>query len=157
MINYSLICQSKHWPPRLNKIKLMVQNILKFQKELKFQNNIDYNCNLILTDDKLMKKINYKFRNNQNSTDVLTFVSEIKVNKRKREKICDIFLSANIITLDAKNNQVNFYNHLSHLIIHSFLHINGYLHDRVYDFNKMKKIEITTLNKLGRSDPYLNN
>ena len=157
MINYSLICQSKHWPPRLNKIKLMVQNILKFQKELKFQNNIDYNCNLILTDDKLMKKINYKFRNNQNSTDVLTFVSEIKVNKRKREKICDIFLSANIITLDAKNNQVNFYNHLSHLIIHSFLHINGYLHDRVYDFNKMKKIEITTLNKLGISDPYLNN
>jgi probable rRNA maturation factor len=157
MIHYTLTCKSKHWPARFKKVRFIVENIIKLQKELKFKNNIDYNCNLILTDDKIMKKINYKFRNKNAATDVLTFVSEIKNKKRKIEKICDIFFSANIISLDAQKNKINFYNHLTHLIIHSFLHINGYIHDRVSEFNRMKKIEIMLLKKMGIANPYLIN
>ena len=56
-----------------------------------------------------------------------------------------------------KKNNINFYSHLTHLIIHSFLHINGYVHDKIKDFNKMKKIEIKVLNKIGIDNPYLQN
>ncbi len=53
-----------------------------------------------------------------------------------------------------KKNGINFYNHFTHLIIHSFLHINGFVHDNFDDFNKMKKIEVKILKKLGIFDPY---
>ena len=60
-----------------------------------------------------------------------------------------------MITKNAKNNNISFYNHLTHLFIHSFLHINGYMHNKVKDFHKMKKIEIKVLNKIGISNPYI--
>ena len=157
MINCSLICKSKHWTVRLIKIDALLKNILNFKKDLNFKNTIDYHCNLILTNNQLIKKMNYKFRKKNKATDVLTFISIVDIKKKKKQKICDIFLSSEIITKDAKNNNVSFYNHLTHLFIHSFLHINGYVHDKIEDFNRMKKIEIKVLNKIGITNPYLQN
>jgi len=155
MINFYLICKSKHWSVRLVKIDTLIKNILKFQKDLNFNKMIDYDCNLILTNNQLIKKMNYKFRKKNKVTDVLTFISTVDLKKNRKQKICDIFLSAEMITKDAKKNNINFYNHLTHLFIHSFLHINGYVHDKVADFNRMKKIEIKVLNKIGIINPYL--
>ena len=154
MINTLLICKSKHWPARLKKIAFLLKQIIKYKKDLKFNDNINYDCNIILTNNKLIKTMNRKFRNNDSSTDVLTFVSEINHQKIKNQKICDIFLSAETLKKDAKYNGVDFYNHLTHLIIHSCLHINGYDHKLDEDFNKMTAIEIKVLNKLGIENPY---
>ena len=157
MIYFNLICKSKHWPPRLKKVNVHIKKILKFEKDLYFDSKIEYNCNIVLTNNIQLKKMNYRFRQRNIITDVLTFVSEVKIQKNKRIKMCDIFLSAEIIKEDATKNHINFYNHLSHIIIHSFLHINGYVHDKLYDFKKMKNIEIKVLNKIGISNPYLIN
>ena len=155
MINFSLICKSKHWTVRLKKVNIIVTKVLKFQKDLNFKKTIDYNFNLILTNNKLIKEMNKRFRKKNKSTDVLTFISEVKIKNKKKQKICDIFLSAEMITKDAQNNNVSFYNHLTHLLIHSFLHINGYLHGKIKDFEIMKKIEIKVLNKIGIANPYI--
>ena len=157
MIEYFLICQSKHWPARLKKVDKLIKNINNFKNELKFNKAVDYYCNIILTNDESIKKINFKFLKKNKITDVITFVFDINFKKNKKQKICDIFLSAEIIARDAKKNDINFYNHLAHLLIHSFLHINGYVHDTIIDFNKMKKIEIKILNKIGIDNPYLQN
>ena len=157
MINYSLVCKSNYWPARVKKIKLLIKKILNFQNELFFKKNIYYNCNIILADDKLVKKMNLKFRNIRNSTNVLTFVSEINLKKTKKQKMCDIFLSAEKIKKEATINNITFYNHLTHILIHSFLHINDFKHKKIKDFKKMKKIEIFVLKKLGISNPYILN
>ena len=154
MIKYSLHCRSMHWPPRIKKINFLVKKILQCQKDLYFINSINYNCNLVFVDNKFIKKINMKYRNKNKITDVLTFVSEINILKRK-ERFCDIFFCAEMISKDSKKNGVNFYDHLTLLIIHSFLHVNGFLHKTIKDFNKMKKIEIKVLDKLEISNPYL--
>ena len=155
MINFNLICRSKHWPARVKKINIIIANILNYKNDLNFQKNINYNCNFILANNKLIKKMNRKYRKKNKPTDILTFVSELNIRNKKKQKICDIFLSAEIILKDAKKNGFNFYNHLSHLFIHSFLHINGYKHNKLIDFNKMKKIEIKILNKIGICNPYI--
>ena len=157
MINLSFLCKSNHWPARLRKVVILVKKILYFENDLKFSNKIIYNCNIILTNDKLVKKMNLKYCNKKKSTDVLTFVSEINLKKSKKQKVCDIFLSAEIIKKDAERNNINFYNHLTHLLIHSFLHINGFDHKKLSDFNIMKKKEISILNKLKIHNPYLAN
>ena len=72
----------------------------------------------------------------------------------KKEKHCDIIFSIERITQDSKNNNIDFYNHITHLIIHSFLHINNFIHYKLKDFFIMKKIETKILKKLGIQDPY---
>ena len=112
MIKFTIICKSKHWPARVKKITSIIKKILKFKKDLKFSQTVTYNCNIILADNNLIKKINYKFRKKKQPTDVLTFVSEIRKKNVQKFKICDIFISAEIIKKDAKRNNTTFYDHL---------------------------------------------
>lgn len=157
MIKLSIMCKSKHWPARIKKVNFILQKIMTYKKNLGFKKNTNYNCNIILSDNKLIKKMNYKFRNYKEITDVLTFVSEINLKNKSKTKICDIVLSAEIIKKDAKINKILFYDHLSHLLIHSFLHLNGYTHKTLKNFNNMKNIEIKILKKLRINNPYLYN
>ena len=48
----------------------------------------------------------------------------------------------------------HFYNHLSHMIIHSLLHLFGFDHDTKKKFEIMKKKEIFILSKMSISSPY---
>ena len=149
MIKFTIICKSKHWPARVKKITSIIKKILKFKKDLKFSQTVTYNCNIILADNNLVKKINYKFRKKKQPTDVLTFVSEIRKKNIKKFKICDIFISAEIIKKDAKRNNTTFYDHFTHILIHSFLHINGFSHIKNKDYYQMNKKEVLILKKLG--------
>ena len=149
MIKFTVICKSKHWPARVKKITSIIKKILKFKKDLNFKKTITYNCNIILADNNLIKKINYKFRKKKQPTDVLTFVSEIRKKNVQKFKICDIFISAEIIKKDAKRNNTTFYDHFTHILIHSFLHINGFNHINNKDYYQMNKKEVLILKKLG--------
>ncbi|MDC0192466.1 rRNA maturation RNase YbeY [Alphaproteobacteria bacterium] len=149
MIKFTVICKSKHWPARVKKITSIIKKILKFKKDLKFKQAINYNCNIILADNNLVKKINYKFRKKNQPTDVLTFVSEVRKKNIQKFKICDIFISAEIIKKDAKRNNTTFYDHFTHILIHSFLHINGFNHIKNKDYYQMKEREVLILKKLG--------
>ena len=60
---------------------MIVKKILTFKNELDFSSNINYDCNIILSDNKLIRKMNNKFRNIKHATDVLTFVSKLKNHK----------------------------------------------------------------------------
>ena len=153
MIKFTVICKSNHWPARVKKITSIIKKILKFKKDLKFRQSITYNCNIILADNNFIKKINYKFRKKNQPTDVLTFVSEIRKKNLKKFKICDIFISAEIIKKDAKRNNTTFYDHFTHILIHSFLHINGFNHIKNKDYNQMNKKEVLILKKLGIINP----
>ena len=154
MINYIIINKTRSWNRRLKRVDSIVNKILKHKQDLNFNKNINYYCNIILTNDKLIKSLNRKYKNKNISTDVLTFISEIPIQNKIKVKYCDIFLSIETIVSDAKKNKIDFYNHLTHLFVHSFLHINDYVHNKAKDFIIMKNKEINILNNLGISNPY---
>ena len=108
---------------------------------------------LVLTNDFLIRKFNKLYKKSNKTTDVLTFVSNIKKN-RVIEKHCDIMISAETLAKDAKKNKKNFYDHLTHLIVHSILHINGYTHNNKKNYLVMKDKEIKILSKLQVFNPY---
>ena len=155
MIHYSIIIKSNHWPKRQKKIDEIVKLILKQKKLFNFNKNIIYYCSFILMNDSLIKKFNKLYKKHNKITDVLTFVSNIKRKINKEEKYCDIVLSAEILAKDALNNKINFYDHITHIIVHSLLHISGYKHKNNYDSLIMQRKEIKILNNLGISNPYL--
>ena len=153
-IETNFFCKSNHWSRRMKKIKKIVSKVLLINK-CGFKNNTFYYLNLIFVDDRRIKKMNYTFRKKNMTTDVLTFVNTLHSGNLKNETYCDIFFSSETIKKDAKNNLINFYDHLTHLIIHCFLHVNGYDHKINSDFLKMKNLEKKILNILKIKDPYL--
>ena len=153
-INYKIIIKSKHWPRRHKEVKKNIIRIFKYKKILGFNDKLKYFCNIVLMNDAIIRKFNKQYRKKNKVTDVLTFVSKIKKNS-VIENHCDIILSADTAIHDAKKNNIDFYDHFAHLIIHSILHINGYSHNNNKNYLKMKSKEIYILNRLGISNPYL--
>ncbi len=153
-IQTSFFCQSNHWSRRMNKIKNIVNEIIKID-DLDFKKKNFYFVNLIFVDCKKIKNINKIYRKKNKETDVLTFVNLLKNEKNHYDTYCDIFFSAETIKKDAKKNLINFYDHVTHLIIHCFLHVNGYDHKKKSDFIKMKKIEEKILMRFGIESPYV--
>ena len=153
-IQTNFFCKSNHWPKRMSKIKEIVRKVVK-NNELGFKKNNFYIINLIFVDDVRIKNINQTYRKKNKITDVLTFINFIKNNRNENEVYSDIFFSAETIKKDAKTNIVNFYDHITHLIIHCFLHVNGYDHKKKSDFIEMKKLEEKILTKFDIQSPYL--
>ena len=154
MINYCISSRTNRWRKRVRKIDGIINQVLIYKKDLRFIKNINYYCDFTLANDKFTKHLNKKFRKINQPTDVLTFVSKLNMKNKKEYRHCDVVFSIETILNDAKKNNVNFYNHLTHLIIHSFLHINDFLHNNIKDYLIMKNIEINILKKLGIANPY---
>ena len=77
-----------------------------------------------------------------------------KKNKKK-EKYCDIILSIDTIKKYIEKNKIDFYDHLTHLFVHSFLHINNFVHNKIKDYLVMSNVEIKILKKMNIKNPYL--
>ena len=154
MIKLNFLIKDKSWSRRLKKIKFIVKKIIKQKNQLKFNKNIDYYLNIVLMNDKEMKKLNLKYKKINKTTDVLTFITKSKNKHYVNDTFCDIFLSGETLKKDAKKNNINFYNHVIHLLVHSLLHISGYTHYKKDSFIKMKNKEIKILKHLGISNPY---
>ncbi len=152
-IKVNFYCKSILWSRRMKKIKKITNDILLLE-DFGFKKKNFYFLNLIFVDDNKMKTINKTYKKSNKTTDVLTFVNFLKKNKINNEYYCDIFFSGETIKKDAKNNFISFYDHLTHLIIHCFLHVNGYDHKKNSDFLRMKYLEEKILIKLDIKSPY---
>ena len=145
--------QSQKWSTRLPKLKEISLKTIKKMSDY-FNNENIYNLNLIFTHNKEMIRLTKKFKNKYKDTDVLTFVSK-RVNKELGKFVyCDIFFSIDTIEFFIKENKLTIYDHFTHLLIHSVLHINGYNHKKIKDYNLMKLEEIKILENLKIKNPY---
>ena len=152
-IETNFYSKSHYWPRRMKKIKNIVKDILIYD-DFGFKFKKYYFINLIFTNDMNIKKLNNDYRKKNQTTDVLTFTKLINNHKKINEVFCDIFFSAETIKNDAKKNSISFYDHLTHLIVHCFLHINGYDHKKKSEYIIMKSLEKKILSKLGINNPY---
>ena len=108
MIKLNFFVKASSWSRRLQKIKSITKKVIKQKIDLKFNSNIDYYLNIILLNDKQMKKLNFQYRKVNKTTDVLTFVSQNRNHKSKKSKYCDIFISSEMVKLySIKNSDIN--------------------------------------------------
>ncbi len=153
-VKVDFFCDSKKWPRRVPKIKKITKKTIQNMQSY-FKKNCLFSINLILSEKKRITKLNKKYKNKFKDTDVLTFVSNISNKKLGKILYCDIFFSIDTIEKFIKKNNVNIYNHFNHLLVHSVLHINGYKHNNLKQFKKMKEEEIKILKEIGVNNPYL--
>lgn len=122
--------------------------------------NANMYLNIILTNPENIKIANKKYRNIDNSTDVLSFpmfqkeeIDDI-ITKSQEEKIeVEDVLGDIIISIPKVKEQAIEYNHsvereLSYMVVHGFYHIMGYDHMEENDKKIMREKEEIILNKL---------
>ncbi len=155
-INISIVNDSKKWSKRLKKVRKIVDSILKYPLHFIDRKYSVYQLTILLSDNKGIKKLNKKYRDINKSTDVLTFSNSYKISKNENINICDIILSADYIKIQCLKNNINFYDHTSHLIVHGLLHNNGHDHKSLKKAKVMKNLEILILKKMNIENPYQN-
>jgi probable rRNA maturation factor len=152
MIKVNVEVNSKSWHKKIkNPKKYFSKKLKKISKIVKFFKGKNITFTILLTSSLNMKKLNKKFRNQNKSTDVLSFPflssNNLKFIKQKKLYIGDMATSYEIINSRTKKN--NFLLEFDKAWVHGLLHLIGYNHIKNQDYSKMNKIEKRILNSIN--------
>lgn len=110
---------------------------------------------LVFADDEMIREINAEWRDKDKPTNVLSFPAfPVTPGKMPGPMLGDIIIARETVEREAVDLEKTFEDHLTHLMVHGFLHLLGYDHIEVTDAEKMEALETRILAKLGLSDPY---
>lgn len=109
---------------------------------------------ILFTDDAQMRGLNHRYRGRDKATNVLSLPAAPPVVGRLGPPLGDIVLASETIRKEAADQDLAFGDHLTHLIVHGFLHLLGYDHEGEAEALVMECLETAILNDLGIADPY---
>lgn len=102
---------------------------------------------ILLSDDAQVQILNKNFRDKDRPTNVLSF-------PQSGALLGDIVLAHETISREASEKNISFEAHLTHLIMHGWLHLQGFDHQTEETAAEMEAIEIAALATLGIDNPY---
>jgi probable rRNA maturation factor len=105
---------------------------------------------LVFTDDAAIRELNRKWRGKDNPTNVLSFPQP----PVPHVPIGDIVLGFETVKREAGLAGRPLEAHISHLVVHGFLHLMGYDHENPDDAEHMERLEREGLSMIGIADPY---
>jgi probable rRNA maturation factor len=66
----------------------------------------------------------------------------------------DIAIAAETVLAEAEQQGIAPRDHALHLVVHGVLHLLGYDHEAKTEANRMERLEVAILARLGVADPY---
>jgi len=137
MTKVNVIIDFYKWNKKISEPKNYVKKKLRKIKRNKFLISNKKEFSLLLTSSKKMKNLNLKFINKNKPTDVLSFPNNDKfINK---DYLGDVAINFEIV--DKRSKKTNFNYEFDRMWVHGYLHLLGFDHKKVKDFDKMSKIE----------------
>lgn len=170
MILVDVAIKSKIWNQEISIEKFIVKTCKKLilLTELRkfIQKKITLEVAISLVSNRQMQKINFQFRGKSSATNVLSFPifdEKLirKVGLQKVVKACgtvflgDIVIAYEKLKKESLVQKKQFHDHLTHLILHSILHLIGFDHKNKKMAKIMENLEIKILKELKISNPYL--
>lgn len=169
MINIDIEVKSKKWKlePQIEEfVELVVRKIIPLTDLKKILTpNFVLELSVSLVSDAQIKKISRDFRNKDKATNVLSFgvfdenlLRHIGLKKMLgRQKylfLGDVVIAYETLKKEALEQKKSFKDHLTHLILHSILHLIGFDHEEEKMAEEMESLEIKILKKLKIKNPY---
>ncbi len=110
---------------------------------------------LVFTDDASIREINAEWRGQDKPTNVLSFPAfPLEPGGKPGPMLGDIVIARETLEREALDLGKPFEEHLTHLMVHGFLHLFGYDHMDPEEAEEMEGLETRILGELGLSDPY---
>jgi probable rRNA maturation factor len=124
-------------------------------KDLGLVSNHSIEISLLFADDARVQPLNRDWRSMDKPTNVLSFPStDLKPGHALPAVLGDIVLAYETVAQEAVAEGKPFDNHVSHLLLHGFLHLLGYDHQTDAEAVEMETIETRVLASLAIPDPY---
>tara|TARA_B100000989_G_scaffold35090_1_gene22335 strand:+ start:134 stop:595 length:462 start_codon:yes stop_codon:yes gene_type:complete len=141
MIKVNVFSEEKAWSKRLKNRSLFFKKVCKsFPKKYQFLNKKVF-LNLLLSNNKNIKRLNKIFRNKNKSTDVLSFPSNKKIKISKNTFLGDIIINYNYLDKPKSQELKLFKEKVIKIFIHGYLHLLGFDHIKNKDYSKMLRRE----------------
>jgi probable rRNA maturation factor len=105
---------------------------------------------ILLTGDEAVAELNTRFRDKTGPTNVLSFPAPDDLENH----LGDMALAWGVVEREAQARKISVGDHLSHLLIHGFLHLQGYDHQTDEEAVEMEGIETQALARIGIANPY---
>jgi probable rRNA maturation factor len=129
-------------------------NFLAREEEQPFP-DLPPELSLVFTDDASVRAVNAEWRGQDKPTNVLSFPAfPLVPGRMPGPMLGDIILAYETLVREAGELDKPFDDHLTHLLVHGFLHLFGYDHLDVAEAETMEGLETRILATLGLSDPY---
>ncbi len=138
MIKANVILDYSKWKNKIKDPENYLGKKLKKLSRMPYFKKKKQEFSILLTNNKKMKNLNFKFRKKNKPTDVLSFQSNDNIY------IGDIAISYEIVNKRSKLS--NFFIEFDKMWIHGYFHLIGYDHKKLKDFKKMAKKENLILN-----------
>ena len=107
---------------------------------------------VLLCDDAAIRSLNRDWRGIDKPTNVLSFPSPGPADRRLL--LGDIAIAWETTRREAVDEGKAVASHLTHLLVHGFLHLIGHDHDLQAEAENMERLEAVILADLGIADPY---
>jgi len=111
---------------------------------------------VLLCDDKAISRLNGRWRGQAKPTNVLSFPAPPLQGAAPdgKTRLGDIAIAYETLADEAEENAKTVSDHLSHLVVHGFLHLLGYDHHMDDEAERMERLERDILARIGVADPY---
>ena len=150
-----IVEQAGNWPPGAETLNLATKAIAIAVEVAGLKLLQDCELSIVLSNDEQVRTLNKTWREIDKPTNVLSFPAEdLEIGEIPGLLLGDIVLAIETIAKEANDFEITFNHHLTHLVIHGFLHIFGYDHIEDKDAEIMEALEITCLGRLGIENPY---
>jgi probable rRNA maturation factor len=149
-----------------NKIKSLIKEIIPQTPLNSLPKTIeDIEISILLTGDDQIQELNKNYRKKDPAPNVLScpLLDGTKIKNGDFSKfqmagdylaLGDIVISYQTILRESSVQNKTFDHHLTHLLIHSLLHLIGFDHICDLDAKTMEELEIKILAKMGVENPY---
>ena len=122
----------------------------------------DWEIALLACDDARIATLNADFRGKPAATNVLSWPAEDLAAETpggnppapEGPELGDIAIAYETCEAEARDQGIDFSDHLSHLVVHAVLHLLGFDHIADEDAELMEGLEIKALASMGIENPY---
>jgi probable rRNA maturation factor len=104
--------------------------------------------NVIVTNDRVIRDLNRRYRGKDKATDVLSFSYLEDGSGAGDDAAGDVFVSHQTLARDARRLGVPPENLALRIVVHGFLHVLGYDHENDADASRMERRERTLLRRV---------
>ncbi|PHR93661.1 MAG: rRNA maturation RNase YbeY [Robiginitomaculum sp.] len=144
-----IVIEDKNWPAREILQSLAARAIDAALQHIEGRSFAE--LSLAFLDDARVQALNREYRGQDKPTNVLSFPAG---DHGGDVLLGDIVLGYETVAREAETRKIALTDHISHLLIHGFYHLQGYDHETDVEAEAMEALERLALCDLGIDDPY---
>ena len=154
-VDVDILVEAGDWPDEDILRSLAADALSAVCAELALKSKTPSELSIVFTDDDHVRQLNAGWRGKDKPTNVLSFPAfEVRPGAPLPPMLGDIVLAAETIAGEAALEGKPTLHHITHLLVHGFLHLIGHDHEENVQAQEMEELERRILARLAIPDPY---